>query len=91
MDRSDDQLDSLGLRMRASDRLTPIVSGDATPGGGGGSSGTKNVRRERLAGIGAILLEIGDALAGEERVVDQEIAGEALRRLLEDRDRPRRP
>src|SRR5258708_2756710 len=39
--------------------------------------------RERLAGGHAIFVEVGDALGGQEGVVDQKIAGEAACRLLE--------
>ena len=42
------------------------------------SSGTKKSGLQRLARIDAVLVEIGHAFAGEERVVDQEMAGEAL-------------
>src|SRR6266545_6504072 len=40
--------------------------------------GNKEGGRERRARVHAILLEVGDAFAGEERVVDEEIAGEGL-------------
>ena len=51
--------------------------------------GHEEIHLQRLAGIDAVAVEIGDAFGGEERVVDQEIAGEAFR-LLEDARRRRR-
>src|SRR5262249_54676290 len=39
--------------------------------------------RERLAGVHAIFLEVGDALGGEKGVVDQKMTGEAACRFLE--------
>src|SRR3954447_20444942 len=38
----------------------------------------EEVDLQRLTGIGAIAVEVGDALLAEERVVDQEIATEGL-------------
>src|SRR5581483_9934975 len=43
----------------------------------------EEVHLQRLAWVGAVAVEVGHALAGEETVVDGEIAGEA-RWLLED-------
>src|ERR1019366_3370112 len=40
--------------------------------------GHEEIHLQRLARIDAVLIEVGHALAGEERVVDQEVAGEAL-------------
>ena len=46
-----------------------------------------NLHLRRLAGLGtrAVFLEVGDAFAGEDAVVDQEMAGETLGRLVKDR------
>src|ERR1044071_7124241 len=46
--------------------------------------GHEEIDLQALRRVGPILVEIGDALAGQERVVDEEIAGEGLR-LVEDR------
>src|SRR5438132_8965337 len=46
--------------------------------------GHEEVRHERAGGVDAVLLEIALALAVEEGVVDQEIAAELARRLVED-------
>ena len=54
------------------------------------SSGTKKSGCSGTRRIDAVPVEIGDAFGGEEGVVDEEVAGEASRRLVEDRDRRRR-
>src|SRR6202000_333250 len=45
--------------------------------------GDEEIRRQRYARVDPVALEVGDALGGEEGIIDQEIAGET-RRLLED-------
>src|SRR5580704_13912654 len=64
--------------------LLPALAGDGDAGWGRGLVGNEEGGRERLARIDTIAIEIGDALAVEKAVVDQEIAGEGLRRLCED-------
>src|SRR5262249_51970870 len=49
--------------------------------------GHEEIGLQRLARGDLVAGEIGDAFAGEERVVDQEAAGEAPGRLVEDRIR----
>jgi hypothetical protein len=55
----------------------PSLPGDANAGWRRSILGYEKSRRERLARIHAIFLEVGDAFGGEERVVDQKIAGKA--------------
>src|ERR1043166_2514267 len=71
---------------RSRDALFPAFAADAD------ARRRRAVRYEeragkRLARLRAIGLEIGDAFAGQKRVVDQEMAGEALRGPFPDRDR----
>jgi len=46
----------------------------------------KKYAGQRFARHGAVLLEIGDAFAGQKAIVDQKMAGEALGRFQEDRE-----
>src|SRR5215467_12117852 len=62
----------------------PALAGHADAGRWRRLAGHEERGRERLLRVDAILLEVGDAFAGEEAVVDQEIAGKAPRWLLED-------
>src|SRR6516164_5775430 len=55
----------------------PSFSGDADAGWRRRIIGHEEGGRERLARVHAVFLEVGDALGGEEGVVDQEVAGEA--------------
>src|ERR1700722_6419630 len=64
--------------------LLPALAGDGDAGRGGGVGGNEEGGRERLVRIDPIAIEIGHALAVEKAVVDEEIAGEALRRLRKD-------
>ena len=62
-----------------------LFAGNADAGRRGRAVRHEEVPAQRLARHRRDILEIGDALAGEERVVDQEMPGEALRGLVEDR------
>src|SRR5712672_1305904 len=64
--------------------LLPSFPGDLDAGRRRRLVGNKESGCERPARIHLVLLEVGDALAREEAVVDQEMAGEVPRRLLED-------
>src|SRR5215468_9081624 len=45
--------------------------------------GDEEIRRERLARVDPVLIEVPHPFAGEEGIVDQEMAGEGARGLLE--------
>src|ERR1700738_2784119 len=64
--------------------LLPALAGDGDAGWGRGLVGNEEGGRERLARIDPIAIEIGDALAVEKAVIDEEIAGETFRRLRKD-------
>src|SRR5262245_37549358 len=64
--------------------LLPTIAGDAHAGRRRNILGNEERGRQRRLLVHPILLEVGNALAGEERIVDQEFAGELSRRLLED-------
>ena len=68
-------------RLRRSQALVEVLYRDfasrLTPAGGGLLSGTKKSTCSGWLGIDAVLIEIGDALAGQKCVVDQEVPGES--------------
>src|SRR5262245_41570361 len=64
--------------------LLPAIAGDAHAGRRRDILGHEEGGRPRRLLGDPILLEVGDALAREERIVDQELAGELPRRLVED-------
>src|ERR1700738_2208677 len=71
--------------------LLPAFAGDRDAGRGRGLVGNEEGGRERLARVDPVAIEIGDALAVEKAVVNEEIAGEGLRRLREGAGGPLRP
>src|ERR1700732_2917247 len=70
--------------LKARRLLLQALAGDGDAGWGRGLVGNEEGGRERLARIDPIAIEIGDALAVEKAVIDEEIAGETFRRLRKD-------